>query len=120
VVLDAGRTGDLTWMALERIPGERLDLVWPQLPGSLRREAVISLGAVLGALHKWMPPPGVREMIERASAAVRATRDAVGGSAIVPLPVACLSPPSTGSSNCPGWTRAWLAGREAAWKSCGR
>jgi aminoglycoside phosphotransferase (APT) family kinase protein len=92
VVLDAGRAGDLTWMALERIPGERLDLVWPQLPGSLRRDAVISLGATLSALHDWKPPPGVREMIVRASAAVRATRDAVGGSAIVPLPVACLSP----------------------------
>jgi hygromycin-B 7''-O-kinase len=92
VVLDAGRAGDLTWMALERIPGERLDLVWPRLPGSLRRGAVISLGAALSALHEWMPPPGVREMIARASAAVCATRDAVGGSAIVPLPVACLSP----------------------------
>jgi aminoglycoside phosphotransferase (APT) family kinase protein len=39
-----------------------------------------------------MPPPGVREMIKRASAAVRATREAIGGSAIVPLPVTCLSP----------------------------
>jgi hygromycin-B 7''-O-kinase len=91
-VLAAGRAGDLTWMALARIPGVRLDLAWPQLPGSLRRAAVVSLGAVLAALHEWMPPPGVREMITRASAAVRPTRDAVGGSAIVPLPVARLSP----------------------------
>jgi len=29
-------------MALERIPGQRLDLAWPRLPASLRREAVIS------------------------------------------------------------------------------
>jgi hypothetical protein len=61
VVLDAGRAGDLTWMALERIPGQRLDPAWPRRPASPRREAVISLGAVLGALHRWTPPRGARD-----------------------------------------------------------
>ena len=43
--------GDLTWMALERIQGQRLDLAWPRLPASLRREAVISGVAVHGDAH---------------------------------------------------------------------
>jgi aminoglycoside phosphotransferase (APT) family kinase protein len=92
VALDAGQTGDLTWMALQRTPGERLDLAWPQLPVSQRREAMVSLGAALSALHRWTPPPEVRAMFGQASAAVPATPDAIGGSAIVPLPVARLSP----------------------------
>ncbi|MGH3068051.1 MAG: phosphotransferase family protein [Streptosporangiaceae bacterium] len=92
VVLDAGQAGDLTWMALRRIPGERLDLVWPRLTGSQRREAVTRLGAILGALHQWAAPPAVREMIRQASTAAHTTREAIGGSAIVPLPVACLPP----------------------------
>jgi hygromycin-B 7''-O-kinase len=92
VVLDAGQAGDLTWMALRRIPGERFDLVWPRLTGSQRRDAVTRLGAILGALHQWAAPPGVREMITQAAAEVHATREAIGGSAIVPLPVACLPP----------------------------
>jgi hypothetical protein len=50
-VLGAGQAGDLTWMALRRIPGECLDLVWPQLTGGQRREVISSLGAALGALH---------------------------------------------------------------------
>jgi Phosphotransferase enzyme family len=51
VVLDAGRAGDLTWMALEQIPGQRLDLAWPRLPASPRREAVISGVVVHGDAH---------------------------------------------------------------------
>jgi hypothetical protein len=32
-VVAAGRTEELTWMVLRRLPGERLDLVWPRLSG---------------------------------------------------------------------------------------
>lgn len=39
-VVAAGRTGDLTWMVLRRLPGERLDLVWPTLSGREQRDAV--------------------------------------------------------------------------------
>jgi|GEM_PF-2845434 len=52
VALTAGRAGDLTWLVLERLAGERLDLAWPRLTGRLRQEAVISLGTALGALHQ--------------------------------------------------------------------
>jgi hypothetical protein len=66
VALTAGRAGDLTWLVLERLAGERLDLAWPRLTGRLRQEAVISLGTALGALHQWAPPAGVREMLAAA------------------------------------------------------
>lgn len=91
-VLGAGQAGDLTWMALRRMAGERLDLAWPGLSGNQRQQAVSSLGATLGALHSWRPPPGVRQLIGGASASVRATREAIVGSAIVPLPVPRLFP----------------------------
>ncbi len=91
-VCAAGHAGDLTWMALRRMVGERVDLVWPRLSGSQRRDAVSSLGAALDALHRWIPPPELRQLIGRASAPVRATREAIVGSAIVPLPVPRLFP----------------------------
>jgi scyllo-inosamine 4-kinase len=88
-VLGAGQAGDLTWMALRRIPGQRLDLVWPRLTDDQRRAALRHLGAVLAALHQWAPPPAVRAMMQQA---VPATPEAIGGSAIVPLPVTALAP----------------------------
>ncbi len=51
-VLAAGCTGGLTWLVVRRIPGERLDLVWPGLSGPERRDAVVSLaGALKGLAH---------------------------------------------------------------------
>jgi aminoglycoside phosphotransferase (APT) family kinase protein len=91
-VLGAGRAGDLTWMTLRRIAGERLDRAWPRLPDTQRREAVISLGASLRALHRWMPPPEIRQLIGQGSPPAGATAEAIVGSAIVPLPVARLFP----------------------------
>jgi Phosphotransferase enzyme family len=91
-VLGSGQAGDLTWMALRRMAGERLDLVWPRLSGCQRRQAVSSLGAALRALHRWLPPTGVRQLIGGASTPARATREAIVGSAIVPLPVPQLFP----------------------------
>lgn len=61
-VLGAGQAGDLTWMAMRRVAGERLDLVWPRLADGQRRAALRRLGAVLAALHRWAPPPAVRAM----------------------------------------------------------
>ena len=46
-VLVAGRTADLTWMVLRRIPGERLDPVWLRLSGREQRDAVASLAGLL-------------------------------------------------------------------------
>jgi hypothetical protein len=48
-VVAEGRTGDLTWMVLQRLPGERLDLAWPTLPGRERRDAVVGLAGALKA-----------------------------------------------------------------------
>jgi hypothetical protein len=79
-------------MALHRIRGERLDVVWPQLSVDEQRDAVVSLGLVLCSLHEWVPPPEVREMMWRASSTVPTERDAIVGSALVPLPAARLSP----------------------------
>ena len=90
--LAAGRTDGLTWMLLRRHPGQRLDLAWPRLSGEQRRAAGVSLARVLGALHSWKPPPEVRGQMRQASSAVPTTRDAIAGSAIVPLPMKRLAP----------------------------
>ena len=44
VVVAAGCTEGLTWMVLRRLPGERLDLVWPRLSRRERRDAVTRPG----------------------------------------------------------------------------
>jgi hypothetical protein len=82
-----GRIADLTWMLLRRIQGERLDLVWPSLSIDARRDAVLSLGNVLSNLHDWVPPPNIRKMLLHSTLTVPASRDAVVGSTIVPLPL---------------------------------
>src|SRR5215469_3655401 len=56
-----GRTGGLTWMVLRRLPGERLDLVWPTLPRREQRDAVTGLAGALKILHGWGPPVVLRE-----------------------------------------------------------
>jgi aminoglycoside phosphotransferase (APT) family kinase protein len=83
----SGRIADLTWMLLRRIQGERLDLVWPSLSIDARRDAVVSLGNVLSNLHDWVPPPNIRKMLLHSTLTVPASRDAVVGSTIVPLPL---------------------------------
>jgi hypothetical protein len=101
-VLGAGQAGDLTRVALRRIPGEGLNLAWPRLPDRQRHDALSPLGTVLEELHRWRPPPAVRTLLTRAGPAGTATREDVGGSAIVPLPVARLAPLLDWTDQLPG------------------
>lgn len=86
-VVAAGCTEGLTWMALRRLPGERLDLVWPRLAAQERRDAVVSLAGALKALHRWKPPPGAREQLRQAPLPGPAAPDDIVGAGIMPLPV---------------------------------
>ena len=87
MVVAAGRTGDLTWMVLRRLPGERLDLVWPTLSGRERRDAVVGLAGALKALHGWTPPPTVRQQLRQAPLALPVTPGDIVGAGMVPLPI---------------------------------
>ena len=91
-VLAAGCTEGLTWMVLWRLPGERLDLVWPRLSGRERRDAVTDMAGTLRALHGWTPPPVLREQLRQASLTPPITPDDIVGAGIVPLPVSRLLP----------------------------
>ncbi len=91
-VLAAGCTEGLTWLVHRRIPGERLDLVWPRLTARERRDAVVSLAGVLKALHGWKPTSGVREQLRQAPLPGAVVPDDIVGAAIVPLPVPRLFP----------------------------
>ena len=86
-VMAAGCTEGLTWMVVRRLPGERLDLVWPQLSDRERHDAVVSLARALKALHQWKPPSGVREQLRQAPLPAPVTPDDIVGAGIVPLPV---------------------------------
>ncbi len=112
-LLAAGRTGDLTWMVLRRLPGERLDLVWPRLSGREQSEAVASLASVLRALHEWQPSPTVRQQLRQAPLAPPITPEDIVGAAIVPLPVWRLLPLLGWLDEQPGADRD-LAGRVRA------
>ena len=101
-VLGAGRAGDLTWMALRRIEGQRLDLAWPALTSGQQHEAVSRLGAALAALHRWTPPPAVRELLRQPATLAPVTREVVAGSAIVPLPFPRLAPLLDWTDQLPG------------------
>ena len=85
-VLAAGRTGDLTWMVLRRLPGERLDLAWPTLPGRERRDAVVGLAGALKTLHGWKPPSAVRQQLRPAPLTPPITPGDIVGAGMVPLP----------------------------------
>ncbi len=87
VVMASGHAGDLTWMLLERIQGDRLDVVWPSLSSDAHRSAVTDLGKVLGNLHDWVPPLELQEMLQRPTQTLTASRGDVVGSSILPLPV---------------------------------
>ena len=91
-VLGAGETCELTWLALRRIPGRRLDLEWPGLDGGQRRAALTRLGGMLSALHQWTPPAGLASTLARAALGDCHSYADVGGSAVVPLPVKRLAP----------------------------
>ena len=86
-VVASGRIANLTWMLLRRIQGERLDLVWSRLSIDARRDAVVGLGNVLSNLHDWVPPLKIRKMLLHSTQTVPASRDAVVGTTIVPLPL---------------------------------
>ncbi len=91
-VVAAGCTEGLTWMVLRRLPGERLDLVWPRLSGRERRDAVAGLAGALKALHGWKPPSGVREQLRQAPLPAPVMPDDIVGAGIVPLPISRLFP----------------------------
>ncbi|HEY6315465.1 MAG TPA: phosphotransferase [Streptosporangiaceae bacterium] len=91
-VLATGCTEGLTWMVARRIPGERLDLVWPRLSGRERRDAVVSLAGALKALHEWEPSSMISAELQQAASAAPVTPDDVVGSGIMPLPVPRLLP----------------------------
>ncbi|HEY6277274.1 MAG TPA: phosphotransferase [Streptosporangiaceae bacterium] len=91
-VLATGRTEDLTWMVLRRLPGERLDLVWPALSGRERRDAVVALAGALKALHVWKPPLLVGHQLRQAALTPPSTPDDIVGAGMVPLPSRRLLP----------------------------
>ena len=97
-------------------PAVPVDLAWPRLTGAQQRSAVGELGVVLNWLHRWRAPPAVREMLAQAALDVPATRLAVAGSMIVPLPGARLALLLDGWTSGPGWTRGWPAGCGAGWR----
>lgn len=86
-VLAAGRTEGLTWMVVRRLPGQRLDLLWPRLSGSQRRDAVVSLAGALKALHGWTPPSVVRAALRPTALVPAVVPDDIVGAGIMPLPV---------------------------------
>jgi aminoglycoside phosphotransferase (APT) family kinase protein len=112
-VVAAGRTGDLTWMVLRRLPGERLDLVWPTLSGREQRDAVAGLAGALKALHGWQPPPVVRQQLRQAALTPPNTAGDSVGAGIVPLPISRLLPLLDWLDDQPGVHSA-LAGRVRA------
>jgi aminoglycoside phosphotransferase (APT) family kinase protein len=89
-VLAAGRTGGLTWIVLRRLPGERLDLVWPTLSRQEQRDAVAGLAGALKALHEWKPPVVLRQQLQQAALARPVTPEDIIGAGIVPLPISRL------------------------------
>jgi hygromycin-B 7''-O-kinase len=91
-VLGAGSSGDETWIVLQRVPGERLDLVWPTLSRDEQRLAVAQLGHLLRVLHRWSPPREVRTTLLSAAAGAPATPPENVGSAIVPWPQNRIAP----------------------------
>lgn len=64
-VVSCGRTGDLSWMVVRRVPGERLDHAWPRLDDSQQQRAIEQLGGCLSALHAWVPSSAAREALAR-------------------------------------------------------
>jgi aminoglycoside phosphotransferase (APT) family kinase protein len=112
-VLAAGRTGDLTWMVLRRLPGERLDLAWPALSGREQRDAVVGLAGALKALHRWKPPPTVRQQLRQAPLTPPITPGDIVGTGMVPLPIWRLLPLLGWLEQQPGMDRD-LAGRVRA------
>lgn len=93
IVEASGQIEGLAWMALRRIPGQRLDLVWPRLSVQERRDAVLSLAKALESLHHWTPPPLVRQSLQQALLpAPGATPGEIVGAALLPLPVSSILP----------------------------
>ena len=112
-VMAAGRTEDLTWMVLRRLPGERLDLAWPTLSGREQRDAVVGLAGALSALHRWKPPPAVWQQLQQAPLTPPIAPDDIVEAGIVPLPISRLLPLMDWLEEQPGVDRD-LAGRVRA------
>ena len=112
-VVAVGRAGGLTWVVLRRLPGERLDLVWPALSGRERRDAVAGVAGALRALHGWQPPPVVRQQLRQAALTLPDTAGDSVGAGIVPLPISRLLPLLDWLDDQPGVHTA-LAGRVPA------
>ena len=83
---------DGTWIVLRRIPGERLDLVWPTLGLEQRRQATSRLGALLRSLHRWRAPSEIRSLLMSSVAIAGLSPAEVAGSSLVPLPASRLDP----------------------------
>jgi aminoglycoside phosphotransferase (APT) family kinase protein len=112
-VVAAGCTEGLTWMVVRRLPGERLDLMWPRMSAQERRDAVVGLAGGLKALHGWKPPSGVREQLRQAPLTPPAAPGDIVGAGIVPLPLSRLFPLLDWLEEQPGMDRD-LAGRVRA------
>ena len=91
-VLSSGTWEDGTWIVLRRIPGERLDLVWPTLSVDQRRRAMGRMGEVLRSLHQWAPPPEIRALLSSSTSITNKSRAEIAGSMLVPWPQDLLSP----------------------------
>ena len=112
-VLATGHADGLTWMVLRRLPGERLDLAWPALSGREQRDAVVGLAGALKALHRWQPPPTVRQQLRQVPLTPPITSGDIVGTGMVPLPIWRLLPLLDWLDEQPGMDRD-LAGRVRA------
>lgn len=91
-VLSSGTWEDGTWVVLRRIPGERLDLVWPTLSFDQQCRAIRQMGVLLRALHQWSPPAEIRALLNASTAITNKTPAEVAGSLLVPWPQDRLDP----------------------------
>ena len=79
-------------MLLRRIPGERLDLVWPTLSIDQQRRAARQMGELLRSLHQWTPPPEIRALLSSSTSITNKSTAEIAGSMLVPWPQDRLSP----------------------------
>ena len=91
-VLSSGTWEDGTWIVLRRIPGERLDLVWPTLSLDQQRRATRRMGEILRSLHQWAPSPKIRGLLSSSTSITNKSPAEIAGSVLVPWPQDRLSP----------------------------
>jgi scyllo-inosamine 4-kinase len=104
-VLSSGTWEDGTWIILRRIPGERLDLVWPTLSLDQQRRAARRMGEILCSLHQWTPLPEIRTLLSSSTSVTKKSPVEIAGSMLVPWPQDRLFPLLQ-------WSQELLSGHE--------